>query len=773
MPNTIFGKYLDLDSAAERGESLMRMISRDIRDRRAHMSKREYTRNVYYGNMDRKLRYNGQSNIHLPVLAEKIEGIVPKINNAFWNAEPHVNTARIRDEKNPDDTKAVEKFMNWAVEIDIPGLYDTMDMWHRNALLDTTSTLKTFYNIEERNTVISKSAKIWWIAGEIDHIGSIIPADRMKTPYEILIDILPQQFVLTSMKKGDKVVKVPNGAFKDYPVLDDLTFRVDFVDQRKDYTNVLVEFHESRFNDEIDALIYRTVTHKDRVEVEVVEYEDLIVPYRAQCLQTAERVAHQYWLTFAEIKQKIANGEWQLSKVDLEALETRATLTERHEEHEENTSMKRQKDMVVGEIGRTPSGADKTAAYSDDKILVFEVYARDDIDGDGIFEEVIYQIPYATKHIVQAQYLEEVFPHGRRPFSTIHSIRVSDRFYGISLGELLTPINVEVNAILNLVNEAQEIINNPFFFYVPSGLAADPKVITNMRPGRGIPVADINSVLFPKFMQEPLANLQAMDSLLLFADRLTISPQSVGSSQSRNAPRTARGTLALLSEGGVRIDNMIIAAQKGGWRELMYQIHALYASFGPDEIYFKVTGEERERKIQREELQGRFEFTFSGNSVNTNREVMRIIAQTRYQMLASNPLYMMDMRAMRELLADLLRWWGEGANTELLLPQLPDSVGMHPPLDQATETEMILRGQHVAVLPTDNHTEHMQHVTQTMSNRMSDNLEKWQVAWLAAHMNEHARMLMTQPELAQTSAANQANNVAGVGGGGSADGGVQ
>ena len=759
MPSTIFGKWLDLDSAAAKGSELMRMIDRDIRDRQLHMAKRQYTRNVYYGTSTRVLRYEGQSDLHLPVVTEKIEGIVPKLNNAMFNAEPHVNMMRIQEEFDPDETRNAERHLNWAIENDIPGFYDTMDMWHRNMLLDTVSVVKTFYNIEERNTVLIEPAKIAWHAGEADLSGFEVPADRQKTPVEILVDVLPRGFEVESISQPDNKLKSPDAAFTEFDDFEGLELRVSFVDDRKEYDNVLVEFHESRFNDEVNVYIYRPVTQYDRVEVEVVEYEDLIVPYRTQDLQTAERVIHQYWLTFAEIQKKVDEGDWLVTAADMDAMQARTTLIERHEEHPDNTSHKRQKDLVVGELGQTPSGADSLAPYSDDKILIFEAYVRDDINGDGTFEEVIYQIPYVTKHIVQAQYLEEVFPHGRRPFAAIHSIRISDRFYGMSLGELLVPINVEVDAIINLVNEAQEIINNPMFFYVPAALTADPQVLTNMRPGRGIPVADINSVMFPKFMQEPLANLSAMDSLLLFADRLTISPQSVGSSQSRNAPRTARGTLALLSESGLRVDSMILAAQKGGWRELMHQIHALYAAFGPEEKFFQVTGENRPRRISKKELRGRYEFSFSGNSVNTNREVMRSIAQTRFQVLLQHPLYMMDPRASLALIDDFLRWFGEGANKDMLMPKLPEDSGAHPPMDQRTETEMLLRGKHISALPTDDHAQHIQELQKTMGNRMADTFTEWQVALLAMHMNEHARAMMSQAPLSQGNSPNQANNV--------------
>jgi hypothetical protein len=365
------------------------------------------------------------------------------------------------------------------------------------------------------------------------------------------------------------------------------------------------------------------------------------------------------------------------------------------------------------------------------------------------------------RKIVKAEYLEEKFPHGRRPFSSWHHIRVSDRWYGISLAELLAPINIEVDSIINAVNEAQELINNPFFFYVPTALSADIGVLENLKPGQGIPVGDINGIMFPSFQQQPLANLSAMDSLLMFADRLTVSPQASGSNQARNAPRTARGTLALLSEAGIKMDMLIMSAQRGGWRELIHQIHALYHAFGDEEKWFKVTGEAKPRRLVKDELRGRYEYKFSGNSVNTNREVERSIAQVRYTSLMTNPLYSMDLNALLELTKDFIRHFGEGVNQDAITPKLPQGGASHPPMDQKTEIQRMMAGEPLMALPTDPHEQHLQVLQALQGTKHFEQLEQWQVALIASHTSQHAQMLqqqITQGGLTP-GAGGQANNI--------------
>ena len=767
MPNTIL---LTDEQAVGRGKDLKRLIDQDIRDRQGVISRRMYTRNLYYGRNKRKERYPGQPNIHLHVLTEKIEGIVPKMMNAFWNADPHVNVSRIAAEFSQETTDKVQRYINWTVDTDIPNFYQTTETWFRNNFIDGVAVVKAWYNFEERNTVIIKSAKALWLAGESDLSGQAVPQTRSKVPAEILGEVLKSRVVVNEAHNAGALVNTS----EEQESLVGLSFRVDFRENRLDYKDVLVEFHPSKYADEINVYIYRPVTVKDNVEVELVEFEDLIVPFRTVDLQSAERIAHQYWLTLPEIKRKVANDGWQLDDQDIEKLKAKIRGGERQEETPENKRMKRQKDIQIGElqVNSANKSGDSVKEYVDDKILIWEIYCRDDLDENGLGEEMIYQLPYSLGKIAKAQYLEEVFPHGRRPFAELHNIPISDRFYSLSIGELLTPINVEVNAIINMVHEAQEIINNPFFFYVPTLLTVDPKPIEGLKPGQGIPIGDPAGVIFPRFAQEPLANLSAMDSLLLFADRLTLSPQSVGSSQVRNAPRTARGTLALLSEAGVKVDGFIMAAQKGGWRELIHQIHALYAEFGPDEKFFQIVGEDAWRGIKREDLRGRFNYKFSGNTVNTNREVMRTIAQVRLTTLIGLPLYQTDLQAQQRLIRNFLQHFDEGANIDELVPAMPGGGGgPHPPMNQKTELELMMQGQQVSVLPLDQHAEHMQIIQKFIGGRRFADASPEMVANIAAHFQEHAQLLVQQQT--RTGGPGQGNNVPVGAGLGNLEGGVQ
>jgi hypothetical protein len=751
---------LTREEAKEKGRDLVGLTEQDIRDRKWAIDKRTYVRNMYFGVRLRDLRYKGQSDIHLFVMSEKIEVLVAKIMNAFFGAEPHAHAKRVPHDSNPNETEAIETHTNWAVDTDIPNFHSTFESWVRNTLIDGVSVLMPWYNYQQRRTLIVEIASTLYRAEEVDLAGERVPETRLKVPAEILGELFQNlEIVAVNDQTGEAAVA---NAVEETADLVGMEFVVNFAEDHVDYENVLVTFRPSRFTDSIEAHILRPIEVNDNVEVDLLEYEDVIVPFRTKDLQCNERAVRQYWQTLSDVEQKRLREEWMLDEEDMKILRARGQTDNRHEEHPEDRRKKRQIDTITGHRGQDApqtTSSDEIKAYRDNKILIWEYFVKDDLDGDGIPEEYIYQIPYGLKRIVKTEYLEERCPHGQRPLIDLHSTRISNRFYSQSVGDWLAPVNAEVNTIINMVNESQELINNPFFFYVPMGFPADEKIVKGIRPGMGIPVMDINSIMFPKWPQQPLANLSTIDHILMFADRLTVAPQAGGSTQVRNAPRTARGTLALLSEANIKVDSYVQAAQKGGWSELMYQIYALYDAFGSADKFESVTGHPKP-KSRPQDIRNRVIFTFSGNTVNTNKEVMRTISQLMYTILAQEPLYMTDMKARRNLIKLFIRHFGSdiGINMDEILPALPGLPGTTMPMSQATETQMMKQGTPVDVHPLDDDAAHMREMEQEQNGRGFESWDPASVALYASHFAQHARQLSLKQQQGQVAGGGQGNN---------------
>ena len=139
--------YLDDSFRSERGKWLIGEIEQAVEDRSELDGKLQLVRSLYWMDKDPlpKTPWEGASDIHLPVVYEKIENYVPKVVNAFWGTEPIVHVKRVAEEFLPEETDAAERMINWGIDQHIfPSFYETSESWFRNALRDGMSTVKIY-----------------------------------------------------------------------------------------------------------------------------------------------------------------------------------------------------------------------------------------------------------------------------------------------------------------------------------------------------------------------------------------------------------------------------------------------------------------------------------------------------------------------------------------------------------------------------------------------------------------------------------------------------
>lgn len=746
----------------KRGQLLCELVDQDVHDNWGRYAQVRESRALYYGTATAGMPvpWEGASNIHLPVMQEKVETLVPMIMAAFWGVDPVVNVERSPDEYLPEQTDDVETFLNFVVTKDIPNLHETTECWIRNMGLDGMSVIKPYWERLHRDVSHIHTLKAMYDVNEPTAAGQPAPEARMKTAMEILVDIFGPTQAPTGLIDA---VQIGGPDPSEGPIGSE--WMLSFLEDRIMYHGY-ARFMPGIRTDEVRVNVRRRVLERDGVCVDVLEYEDVIVPYRTADLQTADRVAQRYWLTMEEVEDRARSGEWSLTPDDLAILRARSTRS--YIGDGTDPMLQTQKDGVIGELTGVKTekrNADKSfPPYDKNKIHVYMVYTTDTVEDGGERVEVIYHIPCALKKIVQADYLDEVYPHGKRPFICAKYLPMSDRWAALGIGDQLAAINLEINAVINYINNNQELINNPFYFYEPTAFNTDKEGIVKLRPGQGVPVLSVQGVSFPSFPQQPLANMQELSTLLMFGDRVTLSPLNAGSSQMKNAPQTARGTLALLGEGHIKTDMLITRLQRGPWTELIEQIFGLYQEFMPDEKWYYITrsdGARRPNRATKSMLRGRYEFTFKGNTVNTNREVMRSMAQVRYNMVMTHPDYATDFNVRREALRDLLKWWGDGVDVSRLIPQ---QVGMsgydHPPMTQQQENKVLEMGVPVMVLPSDPHSDHLMNMDAFEKTQAFAIMPQYAVGLWAMHKRQHSEMLRAQMTTnTQPVGGNTGNNV--------------
>jgi hypothetical protein len=712
------------------------LITRADTERGDMMERREAVRALYYKEpggfvVTDDIPWEGAVEIHAPVIAEKIETATPKTVSAMWRAHPFVNIKSPGGKLDNYGLKNVETFAGWAFQHDIEDAYENFENWIRNMLIDGTAFLKVYWDRKFRRAIDRYHIKSSYKKGQIDYAGNPVNEDRAKTDPEILAEVFGVGDITNGMVnfKANKKQK---------------HYEVTFTDGGRMYEGI-VTIDQSEIIDQLEVRVHRQVLEYDAPRYELVDLYNIVLPSRSKSVQSAKWVAQRTFYSLAEIKRKVKDGEWTLTEEELQQLAGFGR------ENDKDNPLDAQKDLIQGQAANTGSALvempkKQEKGFDPNRILVWELYVRDFSDGQDNPVDVIHFILDDTQTIAGTMYHDEVFPHGKRPFPMIKYIPVPGRIYGWGMADLLYGINEEVNHTLSLVHNLTELVANPFFFYTPYAAMANDKTLKGLRPGEGVPTTDPRGVVFAQFSQQPLQLLHAsFNTLLGYADRLTFSPSVGGSSNYRNAPRTAKGTMALMNAAEEHLSAVVEQIQETGWKTLVSQVLGLYGVFVSTEKWFHVTGEYEPRKLNPRALRGNLQFSFSGSLTSVNRDIQRELVRNRYLMAREDPLYASDPRARQALLASFLRLHSEGTDVDAEIPSLPGEGGYdHAPLDQDIEIEAMIQGIRISVLPVDPHQEHLAEIDKFKKSDMFNRIPSTAVAMLAEHENAHKAAMQQQ-----------------------------
>ena len=164
-------------------------------------------------------------------------------------------------------------------------------------------------------------------------------------------------------------------------------------------------------------------------DVRVLHYADFICPLNATSIHDAEFCAHIYDQRLNAVARK-----WVYS-ISPDAIDTPAKsaflkqLARRINNLKSETSLpKSEEKKPVLRLGEIEPVNDQDAA----NVQLAEVYIREDIDDDGIFEDVYMVIDLKNKVALFYDYTANITPDGRRPFEIVRCTPARHRWYGIS-----------------------------------------------------------------------------------------------------------------------------------------------------------------------------------------------------------------------------------------------------------------------------------------------------------------------------------------------------
>lgn len=391
-------------------------------------------------------------------------------------------------------------------------------------------------------------------------------------------------------------------------------------------------FYTRAGDDRVEMVAEREVLVHDGPTVIVMPWEDVFHPVRAANLQIpgpsnprgAAHVILRDYPTIDEIRRLAKSGYYDLiPKEKLEQLGSAEGVLRGDGE------MEQQKDTLAGSA-TTGATIDAEAHRRIVRLICFDIY---DIDADGIAEDVVWWVLPEQQILCRAKHLTEMYPSNppRRPLASESLIPIPGRRCGISMPELVEGIHDVNKIIIDQTIDANTLSLVPFGFYRAAG-SIKPEIIS-MTPGEMYPVGDpSNDVNFPQIGNpQAIANaLNIMTMLTGMEERLT----TVGDFQLGRVPagrasalRTSGGIAQLSAQGEARPERML-RRFLGLFAEIWAQIHEMNQRFLPEGKKWRIagmpeSGEDPYQKIsQRSEVQGRYQFTFKANTINTNKQAL-------------------------------------------------------------------------------------------------------------------------------------------------------
>ena len=212
--------------------------------------------------------------------------------------------------------------------------------------------------------------------------------------------------------------------------------------------------------------------------------------------------------------------------------------------------------------------------------------------------------------------LARIRADNKRPYIDNRYNQIPRSWFGQGLGAKLRKIQKQTNVAFRQMADFGTLRNMPWGLYNPATTGMlKPNAL---RPGAMIPVQDPRGVFFPSFHGDHAFQIAWLNSLQMWQEKDTsVTDFTQGRAPSvPNAPRTARGTLALLQQNQISF-SFRTALYAERYRELFQQVHELHKYNSPNELVFRVlnkqTGAFQTRRLNRSAFEQEVDFQFELN----------------------------------------------------------------------------------------------------------------------------------------------------------------
>ena len=467
--------------------------------------------------------------------------------------------------------------------------------------------------------------------------------------------------------------------------------------------------------------------------------EDMIVPYEAPDMSTAERITHVISMSRNEIKKQQLSGFY----ADIEIPD---------DSYEDSDDIQDEIDSIQG----------VTPSYTEDRNrTIYEVHTILDIEGyedigeDG--EPTGLKLPYivtldesANKVLaIRRNYSPEDPDKNKINYFVQYKFLPGLGFYGLGLSHMIGGLSKASTSILRQLIDAGTLSN------LPAGFKARGMRIRDeaepLQPGefRDIDTTggSLRENLIPLPIKEPSNVLMQLLGLLIDSGKrfASISDSNIGDGN-QNAPV---GTTIALLERGTKVMSAIHKRLHYSQRLEFNLVATVFSEFLP-RTYDYDTGT-APREIKQTDFDDRIDIV-PVSDPNIFSQSQRItLAQELLQMVQSNP----DIHGPLGIYEAYKRMYGALGidNVESLLQPPPDMTPK--PVDAGLENSGFLLGQPAQAFPQQNHEAHIQaHASLFQTNVVQENPQIQSL--IISHVMQHLQFLsgqiaseQMQPEMQQ------------------------
>jgi hypothetical protein len=457
---------------------------------------------------------------------------------------------------------------------------------------------------------------------------------------------------------------------------------------------------------------------KQRAISKFVPAEDLIVPYSASDLNTAERVTHVVRVTENELRKLQVAGVYR--DIELQAGDE-------------------DDDSSIRQTGNELQGV--RPSYGDDVHTLLEIHTEIDLEGfedvgpDG--EPTGVKLPYiVTVDEDSGQVLSVVRNYRqadplrrKRQFFTHYKFLPGFGFYGFGLLHTIGGLSRAATSILRQLIDAGTLSN------LPAGFKARGVRIRNddepLAPGEfrdiDAPGGDLRNALMPLPYKEPSGTLAQLLGVIVDSGRrfAQVADAKIADANSQ-APV---GTTVALIEQGSKIISSIHKRLHYGQKQEFRLLAEVFADNPMPYPYF--VGQNIPPEIMQQDFDGRVDILPVSDPSIFSMSQRLSLAQTQMQLASQAPQLHNQYEAYRRMYDAL-----DVKNIDAILPppQPPQ------PIDPATENANAVKGMPLQAFPDQDHEAHiMTHAMFLSSQVGAANPQAFML--LLSHVQEHIGML--------------------------------